>query len=130
MIEEESGITTRHDIEYMYAQVIFLRAYFYSELLRAFGGVPLIENTLTMDDPELKAPRDTFETILEFICEECDTAAELFKNLRAEDATRYGLYGNNFGRANEGAAKALKAKVLLMAASPLFNRPGRFASEI
>ena len=38
MIEEESGITTRHDIEYMYAQVIFLRAYFYSELLRAFGG--------------------------------------------------------------------------------------------
>lgn len=123
IIEEESGITTQLDIEYMRAQVIFLRAYFYSELLRAFGGVPLITKVLTMNDPELEAPRDSFETILEFIVTECDTAAELFKNLRAEDATRYGLYGNNFGRANEGAAKALKAKVLLMAASPLFNRP-------
>lgn len=57
LIEEESGITTRLDIEYLRAQVIFLRAYFYSELLRAFGGVPLITKVLSMNDPEIKSER-------------------------------------------------------------------------
>ena len=126
MIEEESGITTQLDIEYLRAQVIFLRAYFYAELLRAYGGVPLITKVLSMDDPEIESERASFETILEFIVDQCDEAAELFKNLRAEDATRYGLYGNNLGRANEGTALALKAKVLVLAASPLFNRPANF----
>lgn len=127
LIEEESGITTRLDIEYLRAQVIFLRAYFYSELLRAFGGVPLITKVLSMDDPEIKSERDSFKTILDFIVGECENAAELLKSLRGEDATRYGLFGGNFGRANEGIALALKAKVLLMAASPLFNRPADFS---
>lgn len=126
LIEEESGITTRLDIEYLHAQVIFLRAYFYSELLRAFGGVPLITKVLSMNDPEINSERDSFETVLDFIVSECENAAELLKSLRGEDATRYGMFGGNFGRANEGTALALKAKVLLMAASPLFNRPANF----
>lgn len=79
-----------------------------------------------MDDPEIKSERDSFKTILDFIVGECENAAELLKSLRGEDATRYGLFGGNFGRANEGIALALKAKVLLMAASPLFNRRPTF----
>lgn len=110
------------DIEYMRGQAIFLRAVHYAYLAKLFGGVPIVTDVLTMDDPRLKTiPRATYEETIDFIVQECETAAAIFKEYKPEEPTP-----TTFGRANEGTALALKAKVLLIAASPLFNRPPHY----
>lgn len=120
-IEERSGVATRVDLEYLRGQVIFLRAFFYAELLKHFGGVPILEHTLHFDSPELQqAERATFDECVKYILEECDIAIAIFKSVNQDWA------GNNFGRANDGVALALKAKVLALAASPLYNRPPHY----
>lgn len=120
-IEERDAVATRTDLEYLRAQTFFLRAFFYAELLRHFGGVPILDKTLSIGSPELKeAKRNTFEECVEYILQDCDAAITIFRSVNQDWA------GNNFGRANDGATLALKAKVLAMAASPLFNRPSHY----
>lgn len=87
----------------------FLRAYFYHNLMRSFGGVPIITEVYGLED-DARVPRNTFEQTINFIVDEADMAAEL---LSVEPA--------NLGRATKGAALALKSRVLLYAASDLYN---------
>ena len=90
-----------------------LRALFYFELIKRYGGVPLIERTYTLNDPEIASiPRSSFEKCVDYIVELCDAAA---------DSLAVTPYGSNFGRMTKGAALAIKAKTLAYAASPLFN---------
>ena len=89
----------------------FLRAFYYFELLKRYGGVPLITRTLSEADiPTTK--RASLEQCIQFITEECDSAAA---NLPLSYAT------GELGRATRGAALALKARTLLYVASDLFN---------
>lgn len=121
-IEERPGVATREDLEYLRGQVIFLRAFFYAELLKYFGGVPILDHTLHFDSPELtEAKRATFDQCVKYILSECDVAIEIFRSVNQDWS------GNNFGRANDGVALALKGKVLAMAASPLYNRPSNYS---
>ena len=92
-------------------EAIFLRAYYYFYLVRAYGGVPLIKTAQNLSD-SLSVPRNSFEECVEFIAAEMDRAAEMLPDV---------WEGANIGRATKGAALALKAKVLLYAASPLNN---------
>ena len=120
-IEERPRVATREDLEYLRGQVIFLRAFFYAELLKYFGGVPILDHTLHFDSPELtEAKRATFDQCVKYILSECDVAIEIFRSVNQDWS------GNNFGRANDGVALALKGKVLAMAASPLYNRPSNY----
>ncbi len=57
---------------------------------------------------------------MEYILDECDEAITIFRSVNQDWAS------NNFGRANDGVALALKGKVLALAASPLFNRPNNY----
>ena len=92
----------------------FLRAMFYFELVKRYGGVPIITTPLSEADiPSLK--RNTLEDCIKFITSECDSAAN---NL----PVTYPVAAD-FGRATKGAAMALKARTLLYAASELFNNP-------
>lgn len=116
-IETIEGIASRDDLERLRAETIFLRAFYYADLLKHFGGVPIVTRVLFAGDPELSAPRTDFAGTVEWVVGQCDNAARLFRSVPD------GASADNFGRANEGTALALKAKVLLMAASPLFNRP-------
>lgn len=90
----------------------FLRAYFYHNLLRAFGGVPIVTEVAELGDDNLNVPRNTFQETVDFIIQEADAAADLLP------ATRVGA---DVGRASAGAAMALKARVLLFAASDLYH---------
>jgi len=91
----------------------FLRAFAYEELIKAFGGVPLIttEQKVTED---LFIPRSSFDECVNFIVKECDEAAVDLPP---------GYSDAELGHATKGAALALKARVLLYYASPLHN-PG------
>jgi hypothetical protein len=95
----------------MIGEVHFLRAYLYHELVSMYGGVPLVKNTYGLED-EFSIPRDTYEDCINFIVEECELAASMLPEAHS---------GNDVGRATKGAALALKSRVLLYAASDLYN---------
>jgi hypothetical protein len=92
-------------------EVYFLRAYHYHNLVFLYGGVPIIEHAYELDD-DFMAPRNSFEDCINFIASDCDKAAAL---LPLEHT------GSNYGRATKGASLALKARVLLYAASDLYS---------
>ncbi|MDP4581218.1 MAG: RagB/SusD family nutrient uptake outer membrane protein [Saprospiraceae bacterium] len=99
-------------VDRMKGEVKFLRAYYYHQLIRYFGGVPIIDKPFTLNDSDFLSPRNTWEECVNFIVKNCDEAAALLdgKSMVA-------------GRANKAAALALKARVLIYAASDLHDMP-------
>lgn len=97
-----------------------LRAYFYYELLRRYGGVPLIaERVFLPDDPELmQLKRNSFEECVNYIVSELDIVKD---SLRPDASLANRTTDPDFGRMRKSTVMAIKAKVLLLAASPLFN---------
>ncbi|MEL7587319.1 MAG: RagB/SusD family nutrient uptake outer membrane protein [Prolixibacteraceae bacterium] len=95
----------------MTGEVHFLRAMLFFNLTSTYGGIPLIDNVYSLSD-EFKIPRSTYADCISFIVEECDKAAGLLPLVNT---------GVNNGRATKGAALALKSRVLLYAASDLYN---------
>lgn len=89
----------------------FLRAYLYFELTKRFGGVILIDKAYNTND-NLDFPRNTYDECTSFILKDLDAA---------ETMLPVSYDNSNYGRATLGAAKALRARVLLYAASPLNN---------
>lgn len=92
-------------------EVKFLRAWLYHMLASLYGGVPIISKAYKLTD-DFSAPRDSYENVINFIVSECDEAAALLPDVQT---------GENVGRVTKGAALALKARVLLYAASDLHN---------
>ena len=92
----------------------FLRAYFYFELFRAYGDVPLVTTTLTNAQAN-SIERTSADKIVKFIVDELDAIAPYLPVSYITEP------GAEIGRATRVAAFALKARTLLYAASPLFN---------
>lgn len=92
-------------------EILGLRAYCYFDLAQRFGGVPLVDHTFLLSD-DFVMQRSSFEETVNFVVDDCDMAAELLP-LQYDDA--------NWGRLTKGAVMALKSRMLLYAASPLFN---------
>ena len=97
----------------------FLRAYFYFELVRQYGGVPLITTNLPAEEASVQ-PRATADEVFAFIDSECvaikDTITKDYGNLGD-----LAMSPANNGRANNLAVLALRARAALYHASPLFN---------
>ena len=98
-------------------EVRFLRAYFYFELIKRYGGVLVITRPVEIGD---SFPRNTLDSCVNFIVKECDDIAWGLPVKYTEQ--------ENLGRATRGAVLALKSRVLLYAASDLFNSPEKWAS--
>ena len=104
---EKAVISAKADI--MKGEALFLRAFCYSQLVRTYGGVPILKEALKLGDDFNSIVRGTFEETVKFISDDCDAAAALLSN----------KYQMLLGRATKGAALALKSRVLLFAASDL-----------
>ena len=102
-------------VDRLKGEVHYLRAYFYYWLMSQWGGVPLIEKSYTPSD-ELLVARNTFEETVDFIVKDLNDAADALP-----------LTGDK-ARATKGAALALKARVLLYAASDLYVSQSKWAS--
>lgn len=96
----------------MLGEAYFLRAYYYQQLLRFYGAIPLITKIYTLEDTDYTAARNTYEECVNFIVKDCEQAATLLSGVAKVD-----------GRTSEAAALALKARVLLYAASDLHDVP-------
>ncbi len=95
----------------------FLRAYFYFELFKTYGDVPLVTTTLTNGQAN-NVERTPANKVVKFIVDELDEIATYLPISYAEEPYA------EIGRATRGAAYALKARTLLYAASPLHNPSG------
>ena len=97
------------------AEAKFIRALHYFELVKRYGGVPLIGDEPRELGDDLELPRNTFEETIDYIVGELDGI---------KDSLRVRPVANPASDAHvvtKGAALALKTRVLLYAASPLFN---------
>lgn len=95
-------------------QALFLRAWNYHMLYSLYGRVPLIDHTYGLDD-KFEEKRADMDKVAEFIVKDCKDAAFLLPVSYPDNS--------DFGRATQGAALALKSRVLLYQASPLFGTP-------
>lgn len=112
---EISGIEG-DDINQLKGEVYFLRAYYYNLLMSFHGGVPLIAKVYDLGE-DYQIARNTLAETVDFIVKDLDTAIGLLP-----------LSGDK-ARATKGAAMALKARVLLYAASDLFNSKVSWSSD-
>lgn len=104
------------EIEDQKGQARFLRAYYYWLLLRKYGPIPIIPHDGEMDYSDsyenLALPRSSYDECADYIANELVMAAGELETDRTS---------TEIARATRGAALALRAKVLLYAASPLAN---------
>ncbi|GAC1442629.1 MAG: RagB/SusD family nutrient uptake outer membrane protein [Sediminibacterium sp.] len=90
-------------------EAYFLRAYYYQQLLRFYGGIPLIDKPYTLNQ-DYSAARNTYAECVNFILADLDKATTLLDGKSTQP-----------GRASKLAAMALKSRVLLYAASDLHD---------
>lgn len=95
-------------------QGLFIRAWYYHMLYSLYGRVPLIDHTYPLDADKFDETRADLDEVADFIVKDLDRAAELLPVKYASD---------DYGRATKGAALALKSRVLIYKASPLFGTP-------
>lgn len=96
------------------AEARILRAYFYYHLLRTWGPVIILPNEPLGADSDLSGlERGTLQENVEYIISELDMGANALKDVAFD--------GTNAGRMSRPFAMVIKEKVLLFAASPLFN---------
>lgn len=98
------------DKEIVRAEMKTLVAFRYLEMLKRYGGVPIVDHVLTS---EYSAGRNTVQEVIDFIVGLCDSSAETLAGVVWS--------GDWLGRVNKGVALAVKAETLMYAARPLFN---------
>ncbi|SHG44197.1 Starch-binding associating with outer membrane [Flavobacterium fluvii] len=114
-----SGISEARKNSYR-AQARFLRAMFYFEMLKRWGGIPLIgDKVFTLDD-DVALKRNTLDESVAYILGECNA-------LISDNILPATLTDAEIGRACKGAVLALKSRLLLYNASPLYNPAGDVA---
>lgn len=97
----------------------FMRAYYYFNLVKTYGGVPLIDRVMTAEEVN-QLERSSADDIFKFIISECDAIKDVIV-ANYSDLGQYALSAEETGRADRLAVLALKARAALYWASPLFN---------
>ncbi|WP_300599269.1 RagB/SusD family nutrient uptake outer membrane protein [Niabella sp.] len=107
------------DLKNRIGEVYFLRAWALFELVRQFGGVIIVNNVIQdpNDDAALKRPRNSYDSCVAQIAADCDMAYA-----RVQTAT---YQPQDFGRVTKAACLALKSRIYLYSASPLWAQTGK-----
>jgi hypothetical protein len=109
------------------AEARFLRAYYYFLLMRQYGPVVLVgETEIPADAPAgaMQLPRSTFDSCVAYVVSELDKAAAVLPKIPSSNGQVSDI---QYGRATVGMALAVKSRLLLYAASPLYNGNTDFA---
>ncbi|HUP10953.1 MAG TPA: RagB/SusD family nutrient uptake outer membrane protein, partial [Niastella sp.] len=111
------------NLKFMEGECYFLKAFFYFELVKRYGAVPVIDKALDYNDADgwKGLSRNSVNDCFKYIVSLCDKAAVIIPDsVRTSSVTSF----YESGRATNGAIKALKARALLYAASPLYKSAG------
>ena len=105
-------------VDRLKGEAYFMRAYFYNQMLRYYGGIPIIKSSYSLATPDFTIARSSYSDCVDFIVGDLDAATTL---LQGKSPAK--------GRATSSAAMALKARVLLYAASDLHDIPTASANS-
>lgn len=108
----EPGFLKKHAYK---AEVRYIRALLYFELLKRYGGVPLVEDNVWVLGDDVELPRNSFNECVNYIVRECDQIKDSLRTISQTKSV------GEYHSITKGACLALKTRVLLYAASPLFN---------
>ncbi|WP_188750003.1 RagB/SusD family nutrient uptake outer membrane protein [Parapedobacter defluvii] len=107
------GSFTQVDKDRWIGEAVFLRAFYHFILMRIYGPVPIMDYAANLDDDFLQIKRRPLDECVSFVVSQCDEAIRLLP-MQVVDS-------RHLGRPTAAAALALKARVLLYHASPLWN---------
>jgi hypothetical protein len=101
------------------AEARCLRAWFYFCLLRQYGPVVLLgDKEVDVNATDIQFPRNSFDECVAFVSAELDAAASILPNVPSRNGQESDL---EYGRMTKPIALAIKSRLLLYAASPLYN---------
>lgn len=120
-LENVSDLTKVRDLdidtrERWIAEAQFLKAFYHFQLFRAYGPIPIIDKNLAIDAPidDVRVKRRPVDEVVAYIAGLYDlAAAKLPATIQNE--------GSDLGRLTKPIALSMKARLLVTAASPLFN---------
>jgi hypothetical protein len=114
-------------IKQMKAESRLLRAFYYFELLKRWGGVPLIGDKVFGVGDNLNIPRSSIQEVADYIEQEIspDVETSCYADLHAAQSVANDQdpanQSNMIGHVNQGVALALLSRLSLYLASPLYN---------
>lgn len=108
------------EISRMKGEANFLIAYYHFNLLRQYGPIVLMEDEVPFDAPDevFFAARKPYDECIDFIASKLDQAISMLPSSITSSSEA--------GRVNKVIAQSIKARMLLYAASPLFNGNSEF----
>lgn len=109
-----TGSMSFEEQEIWKAEAVFLKAYFHFLLFQAYGPIPIVDKNISVEAPieEMRVSRATVDECVNYIVTTIDSAMLVLPEFTET---------TDLGRVNKVIAAALKSRVLLYAASPLFN---------
>lgn len=111
LIEKSSEVLAKGaveaDVNVFIAEAKFFRAYYYFEMFKRFGGVPIIKKTMSVNDTDIFLPRASREELFGLMIEDLDFAASHLKTADQLNAAK------EYGRISKTGAIALKARIAL-----------------
>lgn len=121
---DSANVTNQTDRKRWRAEAHLLRAYYYSELLKWFGAaVPVERAPHSFTDDFSKLQKESYYNVVKFIIEDCDAA------LATEELPWRITISSESGRVTKALAEAIKSKMILFAASPLYNEGKNYWEE-
>jgi len=104
------------NLKYMKGEALLLRAYFYFELFKRWDGVPIVFDTVYGLDDQINLPRSSRDVLVKYINDQIDLAMNYLP-----EASLPKTADNMYNRVNKGVALALRSRLNLYLASPLYN---------
>jgi len=104
-------------LKWFRAEANIAKAYYYSELIKMYGGVPIVISTMDKDENVGQIARSSYDEVVNYIVTLIDT----YKGALQEDFRNSSNISDQDGRFTLAAALAIKVRTLLYAASPLNN---------
>ncbi|WP_236976087.1 RagB/SusD family nutrient uptake outer membrane protein [Membranihabitans maritimus] len=113
---ESAAVDSEADRNRWKAEAHALRAYYYSELLKWYGtGLPIVRESYQLEDDFAEVEKPSYYEVVQFIIEDCNAA------LNTSEFPWRITIGSEAGRVTKAFAEAIKSKMILFAASPLYS---------
>ena len=121
---DDATVTDESDRERWTAEAHLLRAFYYAELLRWFGcALPIEREPYDYTGDFSSVQRSGYYEVVQFILEDCDEA------LSSNELPWRITSSSEAGRVTKALAEAIKSRMILYAASPLYNQGSDYWNE-
>ncbi len=121
---DAAKVTVPSDKQRWKAEAHVLRAFYYSEMLRWFGtGLPLLSDPLSLETDFSKLTKESYYQTVQFVIQDCNAA------LSISDLPWRITTDAEYSRVTKAMAEAIKARIIVYAASPLYNEGQNYWEE-